>query len=504
MLFLALDQSTSATKALLFEGDGRLVDRESRDHQQHYPQPGWVEHDAEEIWRHTLQVLSTLLARHPARRAEIAGLSLANQRETVVVFERATGRPLHPALVWQCRRGEALCADLVAAGYEPAVHARTGLRIDPYFSGSKLLWLARHRPDLRARLRSGEALIGTVDAYLIYRLTRGAVFATDSTNASRTLLFDLARLDWDDDLCALWETPRRALPEIRESFARFGETTLEGLLPQPVPICGVMGDSQAALLAHGCTEAGSAKVTFGTGSSVLFNLGSKLRLSSQGLVTALAWVHGGRATYAFEGIIISAASTLTWLRDQLHLFESLDQIEALATGVPDSGGVYFVPAFSGLGFPHWAPGARALLTGLTPHSDRRHLARAALEAIGYQIRDVFDGIREASSQPLESVHADGGPTRNRFLMQFTAELTQTEIRVAPLADASAFGALRAGWVGLGLSPSLRSAQSVPPVGAVYRPLLPRPHVDELHRRWAHAVRQATLTPEELPSPSPVR
>lgn len=491
-LFLAIDQSTSATKALLFEVDGRLVDRESVEHRQFYPEPGWVEHDAEEIWQNALRVLRTVLARQAARAGEIAGLSITNQRETIVVFERGTGRPLHPAIVWQCRRSEALCAEHIAAGREQFVRARTGLKIDPYFPASKLQWLVRHRPDLRARLVSGEALIGTIDTYLVYRLTHGAVFAADSTNASRTLLYDIGRLQWDEELCALWEVPLQALPEVRESFARFGETTLEGALSRPLPICGVMGDSQAALFAHGCFEPGAAKVTFGTGSSVLLNIGARPLHSDRGVLTALAWVRGGVPVYAFEGIIISAASTLTWLRDQLGLVGSLDGIEALATAVPDNGGVYLVPAFSGLGFPHWVPAARAILTGLSTHSDRRHVVRAALESIAYQLRDAFEVMRAEAAVPVGAVHCAGGPTANRFLMQFTAEMTGAELLVAPMADCSALGAARAGVLGLGLAGSLDALAAQPPATVTYTPTLDRAAVGRLVEGWRHAVRQGIL------------
>jgi glycerol kinase len=489
---LALDQSTSATKALLFEADGRLVDRESLDHRQFYPQPGWVEHDAEEIWQNTLRVLRAVLDRPAARANDLAGLCLTNQRETVVVFERDTGRPLHPAIVWQCRRSEEICARHRDAGREELVRSRTGLKIDPYFSGSKLQWLVRNRPKLRAQLDAGMALIGTIDTYLVYRLTRGAVFATDSTNASRTLLFDIDRLRWDEELCALWEVPLRALPEVRESFARFGETTVEGAVARPLPICGVMGDSQAALFAHGCFAPGSAKVTFGTGSSILLNIGQAFRHSGHGVVTALAWVHQGRPVYAFEGIIISAASTLTWLRDQLHLVSELDDIEAMATAVPDSGGVHLVPAFSGLGFPHWTPAARAAITGLSAHSDRCHLVRAALESIAYQLRDAFAAMRADATVPVGAVHCDGGPTANRFLMQFTAEMTGAELRVARMADCSALGAAQAGRLGLGLVRSQDELTAQSRTGAVFRPTLDPAEVARLAGAWDHAVRQTLL------------
>ena len=495
---LALDQSTSATKALLFDEAGRCLDRESREHGQFYPRPGWVEHDAEEIWRNTLAVLRTLVARHPHRVADLIGLSLTNQRETIVVFERGSGRPLHPAIVWQDRRGDPFCAEQAAAGRETATHARTGLKLDAYFSGSKLQWLVRFHPELRRQLASGEALIGTIDAYLIYRLTRGAVFATDSTNASRTLLYDIGRLGWDEELCAWWEVPMAALPEVRESAAPFGATTLDGALDHPLPICGVMGDSQASLFAQRCFEPGMAKVTFGTGSSVLLNIGSQLRRSEHGVLTALAWVIGGVPTYAFEGIIISSAATLVWLRDQLGLVADMRELDRLALKVTDADGVYLVPAFSGLGLPHWRPDARAAIVGLSTHSDRRHVARAGLESIAYQVREALDAMRTEAGVPLQSLQVDGGTTANRFLMQFTADLTGVELRIATMADCSPLGAALMGMYGLGLHPDLGKLAALPGEATVYRPVMPPERVQQLYSGWQRAVQQ--VVGAVLPSP----
>ena len=488
-LFLAIDQSTSATKALLLDRDGRVLDKESREHKQHYPQPGWVEHDAEEIWQNTLATTRTLLARNAGRVADLACLSLTNQRETIVVFDRATGAPLHPAIVWQCRRGDALCAAHAAAGREPLVHARTGLRLDAYFSGSKLQWLVQNRPELRRKLASGEALIGTIDAYLIYRLTGGKVFATDSTNASRTLLFDITRLRWDDELCALWEVPRAALPEVRESSARFGETTLDGALARSLPICGVMGDSQASLFAQRCFAPGAAKVTFGTGSSVLLNIGATPRFSTRGVVTWLAWVHRGVPTYAFEGIIISSAATLAWLQNQLGLVRDVAEIESLASGLADSDGVFLVPAFSGLGLPHWSATARAAIVGLTAHSDRRHIARAALESIAYQLRDALVAMQAEGGVALRELHGDGGPTANRLLMQFTADIAGVDLRVSVAPDCSALGVAFAGMLGLGIYPSLEALEAVPRDDVVYRPSMSADAVNAHCAGWQRAVRQ---------------
>ncbi len=489
MLFLALDQSTSATKALLFDADGRSLDRESREHRQLYPRPGLVEHDAEEIWQNTLAVLRAVLARQSPRVGEIASLSISNQRETIVVFERGTGRPLCHALVWQCRRGDEFCSAHAAAGLEPLVHAKTGLKLDAYFSGSKLQWLVRNQPGLLAKLADGSALIGTIDAYLVHRLTRGRVFATDSTNASRTLLFHIRRMAWDDELCALWEVPARALPEVRDSSAAFGETTLDGALAKPLPIRGVMGDSQASLFAQRCYAAGSAKVTFGTGSSLLLNIGSTPRFSTQGVLTALAWSHAGRPTYAFEGIIISSASTLSWLRDQLGLAPDVPALERLALSAPDNGGVHLVPAFTGLGLPHWRPEARAAILGLSSHSDKRHIARAAFESVAFQVRDALEAMRAEAGVPLLSLHGDGGPTTSAFLMQLCADLCAAEIRVASMPDCSPLGAVLAAQLGLGVVPTVEALAARPREEVLYPPRLETAAVERLTEGWRRAVRQ---------------
>jgi len=399
---------------------------------------------------------------------------------------------LHRAIVWQDRRGDPLCAEQAAAGHGDAIHARTGLRLDAYFSGSKLQWLVREHPDLAARLRSGEALIGTIDTYLIYRLTAGTVFATDHTNASRTLLFDIGRLCWDEELCTWWQVPPAALPEVRPSSAAFGETTLDGTLVAPLPIRGVMGDSQASLFAQRCYTPGSAKVTFGTGSSILLNTGSSLRLSKQGVVTALGWVLDHTPTYTLEGIIISSAATLTWLCDQLGLAKDAKELETLAGSVADNNGVYLVPAFSGLGLPHWRPDARAALSGLTGHSDRRHVARAALESMAYQLRDALDAMQRDGGVRLTSLHADGGPTANTLLMQFAADLTGVELRVATSPDCSPLGAALAGLLGAGVHPTLDALAALPREEIIYRPSMPAGRVAALHAGWQHAVSQVLV------------
>lgn len=494
-LLLAIDQSTSATKAILFEPDGTVVDREAKEHRQAFPQPGWVEHDGDEIWDNLIAVCRTLLERQASRRSEIAGVSLANQRETFVVFDRATGRPLRPAIVWQCRRGDPLCREQIEAGRDDAMRRKTGLRLDSYFTASKLQWLLRSEPALRSRLEAGTAGVGTIDTYLVHRMTGGAVYATDPTNACRTLLLDLGTRQWDDALCRWWEVPRAALPEIRESSARFGTTTLDGVLPAPVPVCGVMGDSQASFFAHRCFEPGTAKVTFGSGSSVLLNLGPELPAGGAGSVLTLAWVHQGQPTYAAEGIIISSGSTVAWLRDQLGLFARSAETEALARGVADNGGVYLVPAFSGLGAPYWSEDARGAIVGLTAHSDRRHVVRAALESISYQLRDVLTEMQSASRVPIRRLQADGGATANTFLMQFTADIVGAEIAVAPDPNLSALGAMWMGALGLGLQPDIAALRRVARDEVRYQPRGDTVETDRLVAGWRRAIAQVLHRPE---------
>jgi glycerol kinase len=488
-LILALDQSTSATKAMLFDAKGKILDKTSRSHRQIYPQPGWVEHDAEEIWKNVLTVIGEIAKRNRAKLAKIAALSITNQRETVLIFDRKTGKPLHHALVWQDRRGDAICAQLAKQGHGKSVLRKTGLKIDTYFSASKVRWLIKNQPALAAKLKNGEAVIGTIDAYLIYRLTGGKTFATDFTNASRTLLFDIGKLRWDAPLCQLFQVPMAALPEVRESAAHFGATDAKGLLPKEIPIVGVMGDSQASLFAQHCYQPGTAKATFGTGTSVLLNIGDKLRVSEKGAVTALAWVWQGKPTYAFEGIISFSAATIEWLKHQLGLIQSANEVEMLALSVKDNGGVYLVPAFAGLSAPYWSPEARAAIVGMTAYTQKAHIVRAAQESIAYQIRDVLDMMRGDAKVRLQNLHADGGPTRDQFLMQFAADVTRTEIKVAEVAESSAWGAAMQGWLGLGAYRSLAELAKLKRAQINYRPQMKAAESKRFHDGWLAAVKR---------------
>ncbi len=486
-LFLSVDQSTSATKALILDETGRILDRESREHTQHYPRPGFVEHDAGEIFQNTLDVCQTLLERS-GQREQIVGLSISNQRETVVVFDRETGQPLHRAIVWQCRRGVEICEKLRDDGIDPDLHRRTGLTLDPYFSASKVHWLMENHPEIREAIQSGRAVVGTMDAYLVHRLTGGRIFATDHTNASRTLLYNISTNDWDNQLCRLWGIPRQALPDLRDSSGNYGTVGVGGLI-KGLPIRGVMGDSHASLFAQRCFDSGTTKLTLGTGSSILMNIGDKPVFSDEGVMTTMAWVHEGKPVYALEGIIVTAAASLAWLRSQLGLLADIGEAEEMAAGLEGNDGVYLVPAFSGLGLPHWAPKARAVICGLSNHSDRRHIVRAALEAIAYQLKDALEAMSRTSGTNLQRVHADGGPTANKFLMQFIADLTGIPVQISAISDGSPLGAAMMGMLGLGIHDSLDSIRALTRDEPVYRPAMEAALVEKNYQGWLAAVRK---------------
>jgi glycerol kinase len=484
---LAIDQSTSATKAILFDARGKVIDKASRNHRQIYPRPGWVEHDAEEIWKNVLKVIGEVVGRNRRAASSIQCLSITNQRETVLVFDRKTGRPLHNALVWQDRRGDPICKKLIQQRREPILRRKTGLKIDTYFSASKLKWLIDEKPAIAAKLKNGDAVVGTIDTYLVHRLTGGSVFATDVTNASRTLLFDVRKLEWDSQLCEWFRVPMQALPEVRESSGHFGETNANGILPKRIPIVGIMGDSQAALFAQRCYIPGTAKATFGTGTSVLLNIGREFRSAGKGAVTALAWVHNGQPTYAFEGLINFSAATVEWLKNQLGLIADASQVEKLATSVPDNGGVYLVPAFAGLSAPYWSPEARAAILGMTAHTRREHVVRAALESISYQIRDVLDMMRSDSGIRIRQLNCDGGPTRNSFLMQFTADITETELMVTDVPESSAWGAAMSGLLGLGICETFDELTKLPRTTKRFSSRMKNADRKRLHNDWLTAV-----------------
>jgi glycerol kinase len=440
---LAVDQGTTGSTALVVGADGRLLGRGYREFTQHFPAPGEVEHDSEELLRVTVEA-----AREAIRQAGVvpAALGITNQRETVCVWERDTGRPLHRAIVWQDRRTAARCAQLAKQRNAALVRERTGLRLDPYFSATKIEWLLAHVPGLRRRAEAGEVVFGTVDAWLLFRLTNGKVFATDHTNASRTMLYDIGRRVWDDDLLALFGVPRRALPEVRSSSGVFGVCEAEHFGSE-MPIAGIAGDQQAALFGQGCWEAGQAKNTYGTGAFLLLNTGARRVPSKRGLLTTLACGPRGEPVFALEGSVFIAGAAIQWLRDGLKIIAHAGESEHLAGDVPDTGGVYFVPAFVGLGAPHWEPNARGTIVGLSRGTRRAHLARAALEAMAFSTKDVLDAMLADAKLRLAALQVDGGAAANDWLMQFQADLLGVPVARPDLVETTALGA--AGLAGLG-------------------------------------------------------
>jgi len=433
---ISVDQSTQSTKAFLFSENGKVIASASREHAQIYPREGWVEHDPELLYANTVAVI-----REVAARAEgPLSLALTNQRETVVVWNRKTGKPVCNAVVWQCMRGKDICDALKAAGHGPLVKERTGLLIDPYFSASGVKWILDNVSGAREAAEQGDLLMGNVDCWLIWKLTCGAVHATDYTNASRTLLFNIHSLDWDAEMLRLFTIPRSMLPQALPCDAVFGQTTVEGAFTEPVPIAGVLGDSHGALVGQMCLEEGLGKATYGTGSSVMVNIGEKYADAPEGLVTSVGFAALGKVFYGFEGNIHCTGATITWLKDKLGLIDSPAQIEAVATSVPDNGGVYFIPAFAGLGAPWWHPEVRAQICGMTLGSSRAHVCRAALESIAYQVADLVKAMTDTAGIALKEIRVDGGPTRNRFLMQFQSDLLGVPVVRSEVEDASAFGA----------------------------------------------------------------
>jgi glycerol kinase len=438
---ISIDQSTSATKALLFDEQCKLLTRTSVAHQQYYPKAGWVEHDAEEIYGNAIKAIGLLLEGRDLDASQYT-LAITNQRETVVAWDKKTGKPVCHALVWQDTRGAELCRSWrKVEGMEQLVEQRTGLKVDPNFCASKICWILDNVEGARAKAEAGELLVGTIDCWLIWKLTSGRTFATDYTNASRTMLFNIYQLAWDADLLKATGIPLAALPEPRPCDARYGETTVEGLFKAPIEIAGVLGDSHGALIGQMCFGAGTGKVTYGTGSSVMLNIGEEPHKAPEGLVTSIGFSILGKTYYAYEGNIYSTGATLKWMADQMKLIDSPAETEAIANSVDSNGGVYLVPAFSGLGAPWWQDQVKAAIVGMTFNTTRAHIVRAAVESIAYQVTDLVKVMTGTTGITISELSADGGPTGNRFLMQFQADLLDADIVCTDVEDASALGAV---------------------------------------------------------------
>jgi glycerol kinase len=489
-VILAIDQGTTGTTCLVFDASAQLAGRAYREFHQHFPRPGWVEHDAAEIWDVTRAVALEALEDAGDGDGDLQAIGITNQRETVCVWDPQTGEPLHHALVWQDRRTAERCDALRDAGYEPLVRTHSGLVLDPYFSATKIEWLLEHVDGLRERAASGRAAFGTIDAWLVFKLT--GEHRTDVTNASRTMLFDIRRGDWDDELLALLgDVPRAALPEVLPSIGEFGTLRDGALGPghDGVAVTGIAGDQQAALYGQGCLEPGLGKNTYGTGSFVLLNSGETAPTAPPGLLATVAWGIGERTIYALEAAIFVTGAAVQWLRDGLGIIDAAAETEALAGSLAANDGVYFVPALTGLGSPHWDPYARGTIVGLTRGSTRAHLARATLEAIAYQTVDAVRAMEAASGRPLAELRADGGATANGWLMQFQADMLGVPVAVAELAETTALGAALLAGVGAGAWTQADVARR-DATGARYEPRMDEDERELLLAEWRRAVQRA--------------
>ena len=484
---LALDQGTTSSRALLVGQDGRVHGLTQTPFRQIFPKPGWVEHDPVEIWSSEFGVVMEALAQAGAKPEEVAAIGITNQRETTILWDRRSGEPVYNAIVWQDRRTSGFCDQLRADGYEEMIQQKTGLVIDAYFSGSKIRWMLENVPGVRERAKRGELAFGTVDSWLIGKLTEGRRHVTDVTNASRTMLFNLHKQEWDEELLDLFGIPKSVLPEVVSSSGTCAETT--GVL-NGIPIAGIAGDQQSALFGQMCTEPGMVKCTYGTGSFMLLNTGDQPVGSRNKLLTTVAWRIDGRTNYALEGSIFIAGAVVQWLRDELQIIRSAEEIEELAATVPDSGGVYVVPAFSGLGAPHWDQYARGTIVGLTRGSNRAHIARAALEGIAFQVADVLAAMQSDSGVPLQELRVDGGAARNNLLMQIQADLLGVPVTRPSNAETTVLGATYLAGLAVGYWPDQQTIATQWAVDRRFQPQRDEAWRQERQAGWRRALERA--------------
>lgn len=488
---LSLDQGTTSSRAILFDHNGGIKQMAQKEFRQYYPQPGWVEHDPEEIWSSQYGVLAEVLAKANITTRDLAAIGITNQRETVIVWERAGGRPIHPAIVWQDRRTAAYCDQLKTQGLEPMIRDRTGLVIDAYFSASKLKWVLDQVPGARSRAEKGELAFGTVDSWLVWKLTGGRLHLTDSTNASRTMLFNIHEGKWDTELLRLFDIPDPILPEVRSSSEVYGPT---GSIMAPgsigVPIAGIAGDQQAALFGQLCTQPGMVKNTYGTGCFLLMHTGEQAVRSNNQLITTIAWTRDGRTEYALEGSIFIAGAVVQWLRDGLHFIRDSKEIESLAAEVQSTDGVYLVPAFAGLGAPHWNQYARGSCFGMTRGTTKAHIARAALESIAYQTYDVLKAMEADSGIVLKELRVDGGATANNLLMQFQSDVLGVPVVRPVVTETTALGAAYMAGLGVGYWSSVEDIRQQWAEDRRFQPAMEKTYAQELLKGWQRAVKAA--------------
>jgi glycerol kinase len=486
---LALDQGTTSSRAILFDETGAAHASAQKEFRQIFPQAGWVEHDPQEIWSTQIGVAAEALSQGRVAAREVAAVGITNQRETTIVWDRKTGRPVYNAIVWQDRRTAAFCEELKASGVESEVQRKTGLKIDPYFSGTKIRWILDHVPGARAKAETGELAFGTVDTWLVWNLTGGGVHVTDASNASRTLLFNIHTGDWDDELLALFGVPHSLMPAVRSSSEVYGEVRPE-LVAARIPISGIAGDQQAALFGQACFAPGLAKNTYGTGCFMLQNTGASAVASRNNLLTTVAWKRNGITEYALEGSVFIGGAVVQWIRDGLKLIRAADEIETLAATEADNGGVYLVPAFAGLGAPHWDPRARGILVGITRGTTAGHLARAALESIAFQVADLLDAMHADAGIPLPELRVDGGASRNNLLMQFQADLLGVPVVRPAVTETTALGAAFLAALGAGVLSDPGAVSANWRVDRRFEPAADRARMEGLKARWRRAVERA--------------
>ena len=482
---IALDQGTTSSRCILFDREQNIVGVAQREFTQIYPKPGWVEQDPMEIWSSQSSVLTEVLAQTGIAPTEVAAIGITNQRETTIVWDKATGRPIYNALVWQCRRTASLCEELKADGaFSDYIKEHTGLLIDAYFSATKLKWILDHVEGARERARAGELLFGTVDSWLVWKLTGGKAHVTDYTNASRTMLFDIQNLCWDEEICRRLDIPMEMLPQVCSSSQVYGFANLQGV---EVPIAGIAGDQQAALFGQGCFQPGEAKNTYGTGCFLLMNTGEQLCRSENGLLTTIAIGLNGRVQYALEGSVFVGGAVIQWVRDELRFISESRDAEYYASKVPDTGGVYLVPAFTGLGAPYWDMYARGALVGLTRGTNRDHIIRAAQESIAYQSWDLVDAMEKDTGIPLSALNADGGASRDKFLMQFQADILNKPVRRPVIRETTALGAALLAGLATGVWSSQEEVKSRMKTDSLYEPAMDEAKRQKLLRGWHKAV-----------------
>lgn len=482
---IALDQGTTSSRCILFDREQNIVGVAQREFTQIYPKPGWVEQDPMEIWSSQSSVLTEVLAQTGIAPTEVAAIGITNQRETTIVWDKATGRPIYNAIVWQCRRTASLCEELKAEGaFSDYIKEHTGLLIDAYFSATKLKWILDHVEGARERARAGELLFGTVDSWLVWKLTGGKAHVTDYTNASRTMLFDIQNLCWDEEICRRLDIPMEMLPQVCSSSQVYGFANLQGV---EVPIAGIAGDQQAALFGQGCFQPGEAKNTYGTGCFLLMNTGEQLCRSENGLLTTIAIGLNGRVQYALEGSVFVGGAVIQWVRDELRFISESRDAEYYASKVPDTGGVYLVPAFTGLGAPYWDMYARGALVGLTRGTNRDHIIRAAQESIAYQSWDLVDAMEKDTGIPLSALNADGGASRDKFLMQFQADILNKPVRRPVIRETTALGAALLAGLAAGVWSSQEEVKSRMKTDSLYEPAMDEAKRQKLLRGWHKAV-----------------